>query len=815
MLKPLQLVLSLTLFLAPPLTPLVHAQTTLPPSILEAEPNLAYWSELQPLQELVLARWQKVQAAGLSQATDPEIKKLLAETGKALQQSPEADSILLKKTAKQLLELQVRLMPSRSVELRGALVNMDLIPPEPEALRKRIKQLKEAGFNALFPEVFRRGFALYPNRLTEQEPQYARKGVDPLKHFVDIAKEEGMIVIPWFWVFRILSPDLGTRNPVLEHLPALRAEPLDGKGYTSSDENVENEARAFISPASEEWRQLLTGTMLDLTSRYAVQGLFLDYIRYGNNQIEDQLSQTRFQLDYFRKVGQFPPARIDPLSPLQGEWHLWREEQVNRMVRDLRLQMAEKNSQLALGAAVFRNEVNARNTKMQNWRHWSDNNWLDFVAPMMYARTAEELDLWLDWESNWGKRADLLYPILGAHQTQRKTAELFNQLALLQQRNIPGVSIFAVRNLSDEVLRLLKVGPFRTPATVPHANLPAAIRQQLSDLRAWLMLPADAEKGLTSAPRHPQLQGFVYHLAGVIQSLEGATFRNGKVRAEALSEQIQQLMALHVNLGEEVPLALRQELASRLDYAVHLSRIFLLHEPARLTYSAPGSPPSTVLPEAKALPSVGIPELSAAPELNGMLDDAVWNEARLLPGLFWSNGAARSEVPTEIKLGYDAQNLYLAFRNQEPRMDRLRSNVRVDGSERIVVEDDTLEIFLSTGPDPKKYAYFVLNPINTRYQKTSWDSAWKGAWSSATRKAEQAWFAEVAIPWLSLGTHTAPVGNLRYGNFCRRRPQEIVPYHCWSFTLGGVHRPDRFGTLQLERKVQPSASPSVSVTPTP
>jgi hypothetical protein len=82
------------------------------------------------------------------------------------------------------------------------------------------------------------------------------------------------------------------------------------------------------------------------------------------------------------------------------------------------------------------------------------------------------------------------------------------------------------------------------------------------------------KKGLASVPRHPQLQGFVYHLAGVIQSLEGATFRNGKVRAEALSEQIQHLQELQVNLGEAVPLALRQELSSRLDYAVHLSRIF-------------------------------------------------------------------------------------------------------------------------------------------------------------------------------------------------------------------------------------------------
>jgi uncharacterized lipoprotein YddW (UPF0748 family) len=810
MFKPLSVLLTVVL-LGAPLWP-AKAQTAFSPAITEAPANLAYWSDLQPLQEQVLARWQKVQAAGLPQASDSELKKLLQETGQALQQSP-ADSVLLKKTAQQLLELQIRLMPSRTVELRGALINMDLIPPEPEALRKRIKQLKEAGFNALFPEVLRRGFSLYPNRLTEQEPQYARKGVDPLRHFVNIAREENMLVIPWFWVFRILSPDLSIRNPILEHLPALRAEPLDGKGYTSSDENVENETRAFISPASDEWRQLLIGTMMDLTSRYPVQGLFLDYIRYGNNQTEDQLSQTRFQLDYFRKVGQFPPAKIDPLSDLQGEWHLWREEQVNRLVKELRLQMAEKAPQMAMGAAVFRNEVNARNTKMQNWRHWSNNNWLDFVSPMMYARTPEELDLWLDWESDWGQRADLLYPILGAHQTQRKTSELFNQLGLLQQRNIPGVSIFAVRNLSDEVLRLLKLGPFRNPAMAPHINLPGAIRQQLSDLRAWLMLPGDPEKGLAPGPRHARLQGMVYSLAAMVQSLDGASFRNGKVKSAQITAWVQQLQTELDNQAENLPAGMREEIAFRLGYAAQLSRVYAAHEPSGLKYRPPSSPPSTVLPEARALPSVVIPALSAPPELNGLLDDPVWNQARLLSPLFWNNGAARGAVATDIKLGYDAQNLYLAFRNQEPRMDRLRSNVRVDGSDRIVGEDDTIEVFLSTGPDSQKYAYFVVNAINTRFQKTSWDSAWKGAWQSATRKTDSAWFVEMAIPWLSLGSNAAPVGNLRYGNFCRRRQQEIVPYHCWSFTFGGVHRPDRFGSLKLEPQVQPSPMPSVSPQP--
>ncbi|HEY9843877.1 MAG TPA: hypothetical protein V6D23_25630, partial [Candidatus Obscuribacterales bacterium] len=57
----------------------------------------------------------------------------------------------------------------------------------------------------------------------------------------------------------------------------------------------------------------------------------------------------------------------------------------------------------------------------------------------------------------------------------------------------------------------------------------------------------------------------------------------------------------------------------------------------------------------------------------------------------------------------------------------------------------------------------------------------------------------------------APSGGSWRGNLCRRRPQEIAPYHCWSMTFGGVHRIDRFGSLNFAPV--PAASPSPNPAP--
>jgi len=750
-----------------PLRPVVHE--------LPAGSTVSF-EVLSQLQTEALKTWQTVRAAQ-RQVPREQIEALLAEAGTLLQPGPQTSKESLNQALQALRDAQILMMPSRVLELRGALLDADLLSPDPAAIAKLLDRLQAAGFNAVFPEVFRRGYALFPNRLIEMEPRYARRELDMLQELVSQAQQRGLEVYPWLWTYRVFSPSLSTENPIQERFPALLSSPV-GKPAPVS-EGLEDEATSFVSPASPEWRELFGVVLADMVRKYKVQGLLLDYVRYGNQATEDQLSKTRFQLDYFRKVGALPPKQIDPASDLQGEWHLWRENQVHQLVQGLRLNLSSLQPDLSLGAAVFRNEVNARNTKMQNWRHWSQHNWVDFVAPMMYANSIQQLDLWLDWESDMGQRQDLLYPILGL-QSLRTPGELFNQIGLLQQRQIPGMALFAVRQLNDQTLSRLKQGPFRRPARVPHHNLPAAVALQVQSIAGWL----------ESSQQAPEFRAALQSLAA---ALAGSTARQPSLAPDLLMQRLRELQGRIPAL----PLALQAEAQQELAYALTLAARYQ-QQAAQQRLQAPTRPPSQVQPEARPLPEIQIPFLTSQLTIDGQLDEPAWQQAARIPALWWSHGSARPQANTQVRLAYDAEALYLGYTNAEPRMDRLSARYRIDGNEQLVHQgDDTVEVFLSPGDKPSAYYYFVLNPGNTRFHKASFDSAWQGAWQSRASTQAAGWQTEMRIPFSSLSVAAPLQGGSWKGNFCRRRPQEIAPYHCWSFTFGGVHRTDRFGTLRF------------------
>lgn len=763
------------------------------------------FADVASLQDAVLARWQDVQDRWRL-VPHERIGKLLQSAGDILKGGASQEREKLKAAYAALVDAQILMMPSRPAEFRGILIDADSIGTDPVALGQLLDRLKAAGFNAVFPEIFRRGYALFPNQVAEYEPLFAYKKVDALRLVSEQAAARGLQVYPWLWTFRIFSPSASTANPIFDRLPALISPQTVKPTVTDNPDGLEDESAAFVSPASPEWRQLMSMLVADITRNYKVNGFLFDYIRYGNNATSDQLSQTNFNMDYFRRVGSFPPKPLDPASDLYAEWSLWREEQVFRMLQQVRMSAAEVKPGMSIGTAVFRNEISARSTKMQNWRYWADNNVVDYVAPMMYANTRDQLDLWLDWETNGRSRRDMLYPILGL-QAIRTPGALFDQISLLQERQIPGVSMFAVRRLDPRTLDLLQNGPFRTPAEQPHTNPLSAIRRQLIASAEWLEGLAKPEN--TKLYPRPLPTGLP--LASFANALRA---RAGNLDAASLSSQLQDLLTGLDSSG--LPDGLRRELSDQLNYALALAGIQADHAQRGQKVLPPSRPPAAVQADARPLPQIQVPYLASPPTIDGQLDEPAWQSAATIPALWWSNGSARPQVGTRIQLGYDPQALYIAYRNDEPRMDRTKASFRGDSAEQLVYSgDDTVELFLSPGNQPKNYYYYVLNPANTRFAKASFDNSWRGDWTSASTRSATGWQTEISVPFSSLGVAAPTAGGSWRANLCRRRPQEIMPYHCWSFTFGGVHRIDRFGTLNFAPIPKPSVSPAPTVSGKP
>jgi uncharacterized lipoprotein YddW (UPF0748 family) len=685
--------------------------------------------------------------------------------------------------SQRLRSAQLALSTSRPVEMRGMYIDVGAMPKTREGIAKMLDELKSGGFNTLFPEVFRRGYTLYPNsQYTDQDPDMRNIGFDPLWELVREAQKRDLKIIPWIWTFRVRSPGYG--NPILDRVPAYASSPADMEEWSKATPR-------FISPASPEGRDYIFKLVQELMAKYPFEGLLLDYIRYDELILEDAISATRFRQEYYKKNGKYPPLKIAKGTPLFQEWQLWREEQVNGFVQELKKRLRGFRQQpVMLGGAVFRSESYTRSTKMQNWRHWSNNSWIDFVSSMLYTTDKKDLHMWLDWETDQGKRRDLLYTVLGAHRFQSPD-DIFGQIGVLQDRHVGGIAIFALSHYKKDNLKDLREGPFRKPAVLPHESLPEDLRLLTLDAARWLQRVASDP----SAPAPEALRT----LSGDLQNV-AIQYQRLKQDAPltALYSPINTLQGQVVKLHQEglIPFPLRKEIESKLGYARYLIEIEEQRRLGRSRYTPSTLPPVVVFPEARKIPSIVVPRTQQAPTIDGNLEDNGWSQAAELKIKYWFNGVAEAGLDTTVNLTYDHHYLYVAYHNEEMNMDKLTSAATEWDDKRIFAADDAIEVMLAPGNQPENYLHYVLNAMNIRYDARKNDATWNGGWKSSVQRHGEHWDVEIAIPFSDLGIQPQ-MGTTLSANFFRNRYQDVTPYSAWSVPFGTYHTPNRFGKLIL------------------
>jgi len=187
---------------------------------------------------------------------------------------------------------------------------------------------------------------------------------------------------------------------------------------------------------------------------------------------------------------------------------------------------------------------------------------------------------------------------------------------------------------------------------------------------------------------------------------------------------------------------------------------------------------------------------TAAPTIDGKLDDAAWQIPPLEP--FEPQASQPGEIAqTTTRVTYDGTNLYVAWQCDEPLLDKLV--VAGAGRDSDIWSGDVVELFCSMSDNPAEYRHFIVNPANVVWDGQSSpdgdDVSWNAEWRSATGRGDGQWTAELAIPWAMNGGMPKP-GAVRRANLCRQRmPKRELS--AWSTIVTGFIEPDRFGTWEF------------------
>ncbi len=189
---------------------------------------------------------------------------------------------------------------------------------------------------------------------------------------------------------------------------------------------------------------------------------------------------------------------------------------------------------------------------------------------------------------------------------------------------------------------------------------------------------------------------------------------------------------------------------------------------------------------------IAIPELPAAPQLDGDLSDDAWQYAAQTDPWMVNTGAARAPVQTTAWLGIHAGRLFVGVRAEEPNVPGIVADVTEDGGP--AWNDDCIELFVDGDLDLQTARQLVINSVGTVTLIDHAGGDWNADVARATGVGEDAWFVELSIPLSALGLTGAEFGL----NICReRRAGGGTELSCWVPTGGGFHQPGKFGLASL------------------
>lgn len=225
-----------------------------------------------------------------------------------------------------------------------------------------------------------------------------------------------------------------------------------------------------------------------------------------------------------------------------------------------------------------------------------------------------------------------------------------------------------------------------------------------------------------------------------------------------------------------------------------------------------GADPRTDIPVYRA------PYASTPPEIDGRLDEPVWEHAPRTEAFVDTLTGVPASPRVVARMVWDDEHLYVAFEVED---DYLRAELR--GHDAHLWEQDTVEIMLDPGGDGRNYFELQLSPteqvFDTRYESrrvpqpfghVDWNSGMRGA--TVVRgtvnddQDDEGYVAEMAIPWAAFRAGSPPAERPAPGEEwrvalyvldARRRGQGGVG---WSPPrVGDFHVPERFGRVFFQR----------------
>ena len=248
-------------------------------------------------------------------------------------------------------------------------------------IKQVVKELDQAGFNAIYPNVWSRGTTFHRSRFAPTEPNLVQAGVDldPICTLNREARQRGMRVVPWF--------EYGLMEPADSGVARDHPDWVLAKADGNTIRQMHGKPMVWLNPAHPEVRARFIGLVVEVLKRCRMDGIQLD----DHFAWPVEMGYDSYTVALYREENGIAP----PKDHTNRVWMTWRRRKLTGLLRELRERLGQEAlpKKISLSPGPFRF---AYNHWLQDWELWAVGELIENLVVQNYAYSlpgfAKDLD---------------------------------------------------------------------------------------------------------------------------------------------------------------------------------------------------------------------------------------------------------------------------------------------------------------------------------------------------------------------------------------------------------------------------------------
>lgn len=219
----------------------------------------------------------------------------------------------------------------------------------------------------------------------------------------------------------------------------------------------------WLCPTRADNREMEREAVLEVVTKYKVDGVQLDYIRYQDGHAcYCDTCRVSFEKQVGRKIENWPEDVRT--GDLKKEYTKFRAAQITGFVKELSAAVKAARPEAKISAAVYGKYPLCIDSVGQDWGEWLRRGYVDFVCPMDYTAETDKFAAYVQGQMALEGIREKVFPGIGvtAAESRLDAVQVVDQILTLRKAGAGGFALFELNKvLEKEILPVLSLGVTR------------------------------------------------------------------------------------------------------------------------------------------------------------------------------------------------------------------------------------------------------------------------------------------------------------------------------------------------------------------